>query len=65
MLKCADQKHGAWWFNMWCASSSLNGKYINKAAAAATFLHDDGIIWYSWQGNWNSSKKTYMMIRRL
>ena len=65
MLKCAYKKHGAWWFNSWCESSNLNGKYKNKAAAAATFIHVDGITWDNWNGNWNPMKKTYMMIRRL
>ena len=59
--KCADHRHGAWWF-IDCGNSSLNGKYLNKSAADSTFV---GITWYNWKGNWNSLKKTYMMIRRL
>jgi len=61
---CAANKHGAWWFrNYLCGYSSLNGKYLNKAAATAYQPH--GIIWHRWKRNWNSLKKTYMMIRRL
>jgi hypothetical protein len=48
-----------------CGDSSLNGKYLNKSAATTASLYDDGITWYDWKGNWNSMKKTYMMIRRL
>jgi hypothetical protein len=61
----ADERHGAWWFSIWCGNSSLNGKYLSKSAAATASLYDDGITWESWKGNWNSMKKTYMMIRRL
>jgi len=59
--KCADIRHGAWWFGD-CGDSSLNGKYFNKAAVTAR--HVDSIAWYYWRGKWNLLKKTYMMIRR-
>ena len=58
--KCTDYIHGAWWFS-YCGNSSLNGKYLNKAAD----YNYVGITWMSWKRNWNSLKKTYMMIRRL
>jgi hypothetical protein len=42
----------------------LNGKYLNKSTATVS-LYFHGITWKSWKRNWNSMKKTYMMIRRL
>ena len=64
--KFTDPRHEAWWFGgEFCGDFSLNGKYLNKSAAATAFLNDDGITWESWKRNWNSMKKTYMMIRLL
>ena len=64
--KFTDPRHEAWWFGgEFCGDSSLNGKYLSKSAATTASLYDDGITWYDWKGNWNSMKKTYMMIRRL
>ena len=61
---CAVRRHGAWWFSwLMCGTSSLNGKYLNKAKASR--YDRDGIAWQSWKGNMNSIKKTYMMIRTL
>ena len=61
-IACPIFTHGAWWFSRWCGNSNLNGKYFNKATASRI---TEGITWKSWKGNWNSLKKTYMMIRRL
>nr|KAG5697269.1 hypothetical protein BaRGS_031265 [Batillaria attramentaria] len=55
---CAIQYHGAWWYSD-CYFSNLNGDYKPTSRAP----RQDGLSWYTLQGDYYSMKFTEMKIR--
>ena len=53
---CAQQRHGAWWYN--ACGSSLNGDYLRNGQINAT-----GVTWYYWKNNYYSMKRAEMKIK--
>ena len=51
---------GAWWYKS-CYYSNLNGKY--HGGNYSTNSNADGIVWYTWKGNFYSHKMTEIKIR--
>ena len=56
---CADQYHGAWWYNA-CQHSNLNGKYYQEQE---TVPKHQGIQWRTWKGNYYSLYSVNMKMR--
>ncbi|XP_071957904.1 microfibril-associated glycoprotein 4-like [Antedon mediterranea] len=56
---CAVAFKGAWWYND-CHQSNLNGLYLTPGTADWS-----GINWYHFHNDYNSLKKTVMMVKRV
>jgi len=57
--KCAEYRHGAWWYDD-CGYSSLNGRYYQQGGKIS-----DGVVWYRWKVSWYSMRFTEMKLRPL
>ena len=54
--RCANDHHGAWWYNA-CCQSNLNGRYHSGS-------NDwDGVVWHSFLNNQVSLKFAKMKLR--
>ncbi|CAG2196205.1 Angiopoietin-related protein 1,Fibrinogen C domain-containing protein 1-A,Fibrinogen C domain-containing protein 1,Fibrinogen C domain-containing protein 1-B,Ficolin-2,Tenascin,Ficolin-1,Microfibril-associated glycoprotein 4,Angiopoietin-related protein 2 [Mytilus edulis] len=56
---CGIYSQGAWWYKS-CASSNLNGLYLEGGK-----INVKGMFWNGWMGSSYSMKSSTMMIRRL
>ena len=54
---CAEWCQGPWWYRRDCSLSSLNGRYLADGRQDET-----GIWWWMWR-EWESLRKTVMMLR--
>ena len=55
-VNCATYWTSAWWYNR-CHKSHLNGKYLRNK------IHDSGVTWYHFKGNYLSLKFAEMKLR--
>uniref|UniRef100_A0A3B3QG96 Fibrinogen like 1B n=1 Tax=Paramormyrops kingsleyae TaxID=1676925 RepID=A0A3B3QG96_9TELE len=59
---CAKENKGGWWYNR-CHAANLNGKFYRNGEYKGT--HDNGMVWLTWRGLWNSLRHTSMKVRPL
>ncbi|XP_038061099.1 ficolin-2-like [Patiria miniata] len=59
---CALDYQGGWWYHSACILSHLNGPYQDYEQAMTG--DSRGIVWFTFQRNYNSMKETQMKIRK-
>ena len=60
-LNCAQQHHGAWWYNK-CHNSNLNGRYYHSGPQSRS----NGLVWFHWKRtHYYTMKATEMKLRRV
>lgn len=56
---CTDhyKTYGGWWYG-YCYRENMNGYYYDSYT-----VNQEGMVWKGWKGNWETMKKTWLMIR--